>query len=128
MDGEIFGPILPIANTDAREAVGIALKHPKPLSLYIYTRDRKLANALMARIASGGACVNDCIIHISSPHLPFGGNGDSGMGAYHGKATFDAFTHFKSVMRKPFALDNPMRYAPYMKLSRLLKWMLGKVM
>lgn len=129
MAGEIFGPLLPIVGYKTlEEAVDIALAHPKPLALYVFTRDKKLANAVMARIPSGGACVNDCIVHISSPHLPFGGSGDSGMGAYHGKATFDAFTHFKSVMRKPFALDNPMRYAPYMKLSKFIKWALGKVM
>ncbi len=128
MADEIFGPILPVIEYDSiEEAAGWVKDRPKPLALYVYTRDRKLAQHIIRTVPSGGACVNDNVIHFSSTHLPIGGVGDSGMGRYHGKASFDAFTHFKSVMLKPFTLDNPLRYPPYLKLTKFWKFLLGKL-
>jgi acyl-CoA reductase-like NAD-dependent aldehyde dehydrogenase len=74
---------------------------------------------------SGGACINDTIIHVASPHLPFGGVGDSGMGSSHGKATFDAFSHQRSVVNKSFLFDLKLRYAPYKDKLKLLKRLIG---
>ena len=75
---------------------------------------------MLDRTSSGGGCVNDCVMHLGVPDLPFGGVGESGMGAYHGRASFDTFTHFKSVLHKPFYLDAPLRYPPY--TDEKMKW------
>jgi len=121
---EIFGPILPIVEWgDVEEAIAEIRSRPAPLALYVFASDRGLADAVLDAVPSGGACVNDVISHMANDALPFGGVGPSGMGAYHGKASFDTFTHYRSVMRKGFALDLPVRYPPYEKRRRWLEWL-----
>jgi aldehyde dehydrogenase (NAD+) len=114
MADEIFGPILPVLTVDSLdEAIDFVNARPKPLALYVYSNDADRAQHVIEHTTSGGACVNDCVMHLAPPELPFGGVGPSGMGAYHGKASFDTFTHYKSVLHKPFYLDAPIRYPPY---------------
>ena len=123
MKDEIFGPILPIIPVkDVKEAVSFINSRPKPLALYLFSQDGETQDYVLGNTSSGGAMVNHCLYHSSSPELPFGGVGESGMGAYHGRAGFDTFTHRKGVMRKPFALDVPLLYPPYAKrLGRLVE-------
>ncbi len=114
MQEEIFGPVLPIIvikNTD--EAANFIKSRPKPLALYLFTSDRKLEKQFLREVPFGGGCVNDTIIHIATNNLPFGGVGNSGMGSYHGKKTFETFSHAKSVVKKYTWLDISMRYQPY---------------
>ncbi len=114
MQEEIFGPILPVLKVaDVDEAIGFINARPKPLAMYIFTDDRRPRDALLERTSAGGAVVNHVILHLVAPDLPFGGVGESGMGAYHGRASFDTFTHHKSVLMKPFAIDPPLLYPPY---------------
>ncbi|MCC0781809.1 aldehyde dehydrogenase [Clostridioides sp. ES-S-0108-01] len=122
MKEEIFGPILPILSyKDLDEVVKEIIQRPNPLALYIFTKNKHLENKLLEMIPAGGCCINDTIIHIATNYLPFGGVGESGMGSYHGKAGFDTFTHYKSVLKK-LNLDVPIRYAPYdNKLIKILK-------
>ncbi len=124
MEEEIFGPILPILTyKNLNQAIGLINKQPKPLSLYHFTRDKEKADQVIRRTSSGGACINDTIIHVSNPHLPFGGVGASGMGAYHGKTSFDSFSHFKGIMKKSNCLDLPFRYPPYKNVAFIKKVM-----
>ena len=114
MQEEIFGPVLPIIvieNTD--EAANFIKSRPKPLALYLFTSDRKVEKQFLREVPFGGGCVNDTIIHIATNNLPFGGVGNSGMGSYHGKKTFETFSHAKSVVKKYTWLDISMRYQPY---------------
>ncbi|MDB3083517.1 aldehyde dehydrogenase [Clostridioides difficile] len=122
MKEEIFGPIFPILTyKDLDEVVQEIIQRPNPLALYIFTKDKKLENKILEMILAGGCCINDTITHIATNYLPFGGVGESGMGSYHGKAGFDTFTHYKSVLKK-LKLDIPIRYAPYNdKLIKILK-------
>lgn len=113
MTEEIFGPLLPILPYDEiHEALGFILSRPRPLALYLFTRDRKLQRRVAETIPFGGGCINDTISHIATPYLPFGGTGASGMGAYHGRHGFETFTHAKSILTKPFHPDVPVRYPP----------------
>lgn len=113
MSEEIFGPILPVLPfSSMQEALAFVRARPAPLALYLFTRDRDAARHIMADLAYGGGCVNDCVLHLANPRLPFGGVGQSGMGAYHGKAGFDCFTRPKSVYAASARLDLPVRYAP----------------
>ena len=114
MQEEIFGPVLPIIvieNTD--EAANFIKSRPKPLALYLFTCDKKVEKQFLREVPFGGGCVNDTIIHIATNNLPFGGVGNSGMGSYHGKKTFETFSHAKSVVKKYTWLDIAMRYQPY---------------
>lgn len=122
MKEEIFGPIFPILTyKDLDEVVQEIIQRPNPLALYIFTKNKKLENKILEMIPAGGCCINDTITHIATNYLPFGGVGESGMGSYHGKAGFDTFTHYKSVLKK-LKLDIPIRYAPYNdKLIKILK-------
>jgi aldehyde dehydrogenase (NAD+) len=121
MQDEIFGPILPvIAVEDMDEAVTFVNARPKPLALYVYTDSGETARQILSRTSSGGACVNDCISHLAVPELPFGGVGESGMGAYHGRASFETFSHRKSVLDRSTVLDPPIRYPPYSESK--LRW------
>lgn len=122
MKEEIFGPIFPILTyKDLDEVVQEIIQRPNPLALYIFTKNKKLENKILEMIPAGGCCINDTITHIATNYLPFGGVGESGMGSYHGKAGFDTFTHYKSVLKK-LNLDMPIRYAPYNdKLIKILK-------
>ena len=116
MHEEIFGPVLPVLTyTTIEEAIDFVNARKKPLALYVFTDDKKVGDAVLARTSSGGGCWNDTIIHLATPHMGFGGVGDSGMGSYHGKLSFDTFTHYKSVVRKSNFLDLPLRYRPYTK-------------
>ncbi len=122
MSEEIFGPILPIIEySEKEEAVTFIKSRPKPLALYIFSKSDNFIQTILNQTSSGGVCINDTISHITSTFLPFGGVGDSGMGQYHGKKGFDAFSHQKSVMKKSFLMDYSMRYPPYVKLTKFYK-------
>jgi aldehyde dehydrogenase (NAD+) len=113
MGEEIFGPILPVLTVSSvTEAIDFVNDRPKPLALYVFTRDKMTADRVLTETSSGGACINDALAHLTVLDLPFGGVGESGMGAYHGKASFDVFTHRKSVLEKSFALDPTPMYGP----------------
>lgn len=114
MQEEIFGPVLPVLEyDDVKEAIGQINCRPKPLALYLFSHNKQLQERVLQETSSGGVCINDTILQIAASSLPFGGVGESGMGAYHGKAGFDTFSHYKSVLFKPFWLDLAVRYAPY---------------
>ena len=114
MNEEIFGPVLPVlAYSTPSDAVGIVSTDPKPLALYVFTTQKAAVKYYLRHILSGGVCVNDTVMHLSVPRLPFGGVGPSGMGSCHGKAGFDAFTHYRSVLYKSKLIDIPLRYPPY---------------
>jgi aldehyde dehydrogenase (NAD+) len=114
MAEEIFGPLLPVLPVDSLEqAVEFVNERPKPLALYVFTGSDHAARKVLRSTSSGGACVNDTMMHLTVPDLPFGGVGESGMGAYHGKTSFDTFSHRKSVLDKSVYLDLPLRYPPY---------------
>ena len=114
MKEEIFGPILPILSyqneTDLHQIIS---KYEKPLSLYVFTENKAFAKKIIQNYSFGGGCINDTIVHFSNKRLPFGGVGHSGIGAYHGKRSFDVFSHHKSIVKKANWLDIPIRYAPY---------------
>jgi len=114
MQDEIFGPVLPVMTYSKIEEVIEKLKYTdKPLSFYLFTRSGRIQELLLNQISFGGASVNDTISHFINPNLPFGGIGQSGYGAYHGKYTFDTFSHNKSVLKRGSWLDVPLRYPPY---------------
>ncbi len=121
MQEEIFGPILPVLtyhNLD--EAIQFVQNRPKPLALYLFTRKKEEEKKILSRLSFGGGCVNDTIVHLATPHMPFGGVGESGMGGYHGKASFDTFSHTKSILKKSVHLDLPVRYHPYSQTKETL--------
>lgn len=121
MQEEIFGPIFPIVTVKSTdEAIRFIVDRPKPLALYYFGKD---GDNVLRSTSSGGACINDTIMHIANENLPFGGVGNSGMSSYHGKRSFDAFTHYKAVVKTPTWLDLPFRYMPY-KLFSLTKRLL----
>ncbi len=121
MQEEIFGPILPVLGVDgADEAKAFVGNRPKPLALYVFAKDDAVIDDVVVGTSSGGVCVNQTLMHLLPSDLPFGGVGDSGMGAYHGKTGFDAFSHHKSVLRKPIRPDLKLLYPPYGKLVERL--------
>ena len=121
MTEEIFGPILPVATySDLDEAIRFVNSRPKPLGLYVFSRNRKVADRIVERIPAGGAVINHCAIHYLLPSLPFGGVGASGMGSYHGEWGFYAFSHRKSVAVKPFRPDLRLVYPPYSERTQKL--------
>jgi aldehyde dehydrogenase (NAD+) len=114
MEEEIFGPILPILTYESLEqAVEKVNEEPTPLALYMFSEDKKHIRYVTERASFGGGCVNDTIIHLATSAMGFGGCGESGMGAYHGRRGFEAFSHRKSIVDKKTFLDLPMRYQPY---------------
>ena len=114
MQQEIFGPVLPVLTFDrVEEALAFVNARPRPLALYLFSRDRAVRELFLRRASFGGGCVNDTIIHLATSRMPFGGVGNSGMGGYHGKASFDTFSHRKSIVEKSTLVDLPVRYAPY---------------
>ncbi len=118
MGQEIFGPVLPVLTFENLDSVIHTVNsHDKPLALYIFAEDKAVIRKVTSRCAFGGGCVNDCIIHLATSQMGFGGVGESGMGAYHGKTGFDTFTHYKSIVDKKTWLDLPMRYQPYRKVN-----------
>jgi acyl-CoA reductase-like NAD-dependent aldehyde dehydrogenase len=114
MQEEVFGPILPVLEFDDLETVMRTLEvKPKPLALYFFSEDRDRQEQVLRRLSSGGACINDTFGQLLNLRLPFGGVGDSGMGAYHGKAGFDTFSHSKSVVKRSTWMDPGIKYPPY---------------
>lgn len=114
MTEEIFAPILPVLTwRKLEEAIEFVRSRPKPLALYLFTGDRSVEERVLASCSFGGGCVNDTVIHLATPYMGFGGVGQSGMGSYHGKHSFDTFTHYRSIVRKSTWLDLPFRYRPY---------------
>lgn len=127
MKEEIFGPILPmITVSNFEEAVSFIKRRPHPLAAYAFSRNSQVLDSYETQVTSGGMCLNDSLVHLSSETLPFGGVGESGMGSYHGQRSFEIFSHNKSVMRRGF-LDLPVRYPPYEGklglIRRLLDWL-----
>ena len=121
MKEEIFGPILPVMIYDnLDEVIDIVESKPHPLALYIFSSDKKNIKKVTERCRYGGGCVNDVVVHLATPEMPFGGCGESGMGSYHGKFGFDTFTHKKSILDKKTWFDLPIRYQPYSNLQNLL--------
>ncbi|MDO4582073.1 MAG: aldehyde dehydrogenase [Bacillota bacterium] len=123
MQEEIFGPLLPVIGyDDLQQVIGDLRELPKPLALYLFTEQESVKRQVLSGLRFGGGCVNDTIIHLADKRLSFGGVGDSGMGAYHGKSSFDSFSHYKSVVDKSTRFDLPMRYHPYNEKNlRLIK-------
>jgi aldehyde dehydrogenase (NAD+) len=127
MEDEIFGPILPVINfTNIEDAVSAVKSKPKPLSCYIYSKNKKVINKLLHEISFGGGAINDSMMHLSNMNLPFGGVGSSGIGNYHGKYGFDCFSHQKSILHKSFIFELEVKYAPYTNFKlKLVKWLMG---
>lgn len=125
MKDEIFGPILPVISfTKLDDAIKMVKERPKPLSCYIYSKNRKNIDKLLNEISFGGGAVNDSLMHLSNSNLPFGGVGLSGIGSYHGKAGFDTFSHFKSILDKPFWIEPNIKYPPYSTWKlKIIKWL-----
>jgi aldehyde dehydrogenase (NAD+) len=118
MQEEIFGPILPVIDFESFDEVyGIIEQNPKPLSTYIFSNNKKLIREFLSRTRSGNAAVNETVVQIASPYLPYGGVGSSGMGRYHGKRSFETFSNMRSVLIKSNLLDIWLRYPPYTKLK-----------
>lgn len=117
MQEEIFGPLMPVLTFDNLDDVIRKINSmPHPLALYFFTSDKAAAKKVTSRCGFGGGCINDTIIHLATTEMGFGGFGESGMGAYHGKIGFDTFSHYKSIVDKKTWIDLPMRYQPYQKL------------
>lgn len=127
MKDEIFGPLLPMLSFDnENDLKKVISKYEKPLSLYVFADDKDFAEKTIQNFSFGGGCINDTIIHFSNKNLPFGGVGNSGIGAYHGKKSYETFSHQKSIVKKGNWFDNPVRYAPYKNklkfIRKILKW------
>ncbi len=130
MREEIFGPILPVLDFDTLDdALALLRDRPTPLALYVFTSDREIERRVLTEVRSGGACVNDVVSHMIGTGLPFGGLGESGMGSYHGRAGFDAFSHRRAVLRRATWLDLPFRYPPQKlsmaALKRAIRFLMG---
>jgi len=126
MQDEIFGPILPVISFNNLEDVITKIKErEKPLSLYVYSKNKKTIKKILHEISFGGGGINESLVHYSNPNLPFGGVGASGIGNYHAKAGFDTFTHYKSILHKTSWLEPNIKYTPFTKLKmRILKFIL----
>jgi aldehyde dehydrogenase (NAD+) len=124
MAEEIFGPVLPVIVTDGLDAAINAVNaHDKPLALYVFAEDQAAVDAVVARTSSGGVCVNATLLHLAVTDLPFGGVGESGMGAYHGRAGFDTFSHAKSILQRTTRPDPSTLYPPY---GRVRTWLIRR--
>jgi aldehyde dehydrogenase (NAD+) len=126
MQEEIFGPVLPVIDFENFDEVyDIIEQNPKPLATYIFSRNNKLIHEFMRRTRSGNACINETVMQIASPYLPYGGVGSSGIGRYHGKKSFETFSNLRSVLVKSNLLDIPIRYPPYSKLkSKIISFLM----
>ncbi len=125
MKEEIFGPILPILEFQSlKDVTEIIKEQPKPLALYLFSKNKKEIDYIIQEVSFGGGCINDTMMHLASEELPFGGVGESGLGKYHGKYSFETFSHQKSVLTKSFKPDFDLRYPPYEKNIGKLKKML----
>ncbi|RYZ88292.1 MAG: aldehyde dehydrogenase family protein, partial [Proteobacteria bacterium] len=125
MADEIFGPVLPIlAYQKESDLQDVISRYEKPLALYVFSGDDAFSERIITTYSFGGGCVNDVLVHCASDQLPFGGVGHSGTGAYHGKYSFETFTHKKAIVKKATWLDIPLRYAPYgNRIDQLRKWL-----
>lgn len=123
MQEEIFGPVLPVITyREENEVFSYIADHDAPLALYIFSSDEKRIQKFTVRAGFGGGCINDVVIHLATSYMPFGGFKESGLGSYHGKTGFDAFTHYKSIVDKKTFLDLPMRYQPFKEIyDKLIK-------
>ncbi len=125
MNDEIFGPILPIVPfTSKDEAMAIIQRHPNPLAFYIYTSSSKKEKEWLEEVPAGGSCVNNSSWHLTNHHLPFGGRGFSGTGIYHGKYSFETFSHKRAVMKTPTWFDPDIKYPPFKGRLKLFKWVI----
>jgi aldehyde dehydrogenase (NAD+) len=125
MNDEIFGPVLPIVSFNtAEEAKRIIERHPNPLAFYVYTTSVKKEKEWLEAVPAGGCCVNNSAWHLTNHHLPFGGRGFSGTGCYHGKYSFNTFSHKKSVMKTPTWFDPNIKYPPFKGKLKLFKWII----
>lgn len=121
MQEEIFGPILPILTyQNIDEAIHFINNREKPLAFYIFSNQKHIQDKLLKSCSFGGGCINDTIIHLATSHLGFGGVGHSGMGSYHGKKSFETFSHTRSIVKKATWIDLPLRYYPYNSLKEKL--------
>jgi len=128
MTEEIFGPILPLLSYESKADIDkIISSFEKPLSLYLFSQNKLFIDEVLQKYSFGGGCINDTVIHLANNRLPFGGVGNSGMGAYHGKLSFDIFSHKKAIVKRGTWLDLPIRYAPYKNklktIQKVLKWL-----
>lgn len=122
MEDEIFGPILPVMEFHSfEEIVGHVRHSPNPLALYYFSESSQKQERILQSISFGGGCINDTIMHLANPNLPFGGVGNSGIGSYHGKSSFDVFTHHKSVLKQTSKIDPPFRYPSFKYGLKFLK-------
>jgi aldehyde dehydrogenase (NAD+) len=125
MQEEIFGPVLPLLEyadlDDLYRQVRTLPKHP--LALYLFTSSEEVERDVLANIQFGGGCINNTVMHVANAHMPFGGVGESGMGAYHGKTSFDTFSHSRSILKTSNWLDIPLRYAPYKDRVEMMRKM-----
>lgn len=125
MEEEIFGPILPVITyQDLQEVLTELHALPRPLALYVFSTSRAVQQTVINTLSFGGGCINDTVLHYINPNLPFGGVGQSGIGSYHGRAGFDAFSHRKSILKKAIALDIKLRYPPFKNKLGLLRKLL----
>jgi aldehyde dehydrogenase (NAD+) len=122
MEDEIFGPVLPILEFSRLEEAILSInEHPKPLALYLFTEDKQVEQQVLGSVSFGGGCVNDTISHVASTRLPFGGVGNSGIGGYHGKHSFDLFSHRKSIVKRSSKVDFGLVYPPYGNKIKLVR-------
>jgi len=127
MQEEIFGPVLPVIDFEnIDEVYSIIEQNPKPLATYLFSRNKKLIREFIWRTQSGSTSINETVMQIASPYLPYGGIGSSGIGRYHGKKSFETFSNMRSVLVKSNLLDVWLRYPPYSKLkTRIVSFLMG---
>jgi aldehyde dehydrogenase (NAD+) len=126
MEEEIFGPILPVLEYENLDEVISHIKNKqKPLAIYIFTKDKMVGKKIIDNVSYGGGCINDVLVHVGNPHLPFGGVGTSGIGSYHGKRSFDTFSHMKSILERNMSMESDIMYPPYTakKLGMIKKFL-----
>jgi len=124
MQEETFGPLLPVLTYDRlEEVIPQIVEHEKPLAMYFFSSSKRKRDLLLSSTSSGGGCVNDTIMHITNPKMPFGGVGNSGMGSYHGKFSFDTFSHHRSILRKTTLFNPTVPYPPYGNKLKYTKWL-----
>lgn len=127
MREEIFGPVMPLIPwTEREEVLAAVARNPFPLATYVFSSDRKAQKYFTERILFGGGCINHCMLHFGHPDMPFGGVGTSGMGRYHGKASFELFSHHKGIVHASTLIEPGLQLPPYTRVKeRLLRWVLG---
>jgi aldehyde dehydrogenase (NAD+) len=131
MREEIFGPVLPVVEYEnLDEAFSVLREMDPPLAIYLFSKNRKTHDRVIASTRSGGVCINDTVVQITAKHLPFGGVGASGFGSYHGRAGFDCFSHYRSILRRSTMFDPAGRYppvkTPMQELKRIYRTLVGE--